>query len=461
MRNDSINLAEIQYEQMKQILLIGAGRSTHSLIHYLIKQAVDMEWKICIADLSIEAVKENFNAHDNIDFKVFNVKDEALRNELIQKADIVISMLPASMHIEVAKDCIKHGVDMVTASYISKEMKELESAAKEAGVCIVNEIGVDPGIDHLSAMKVIDRIKNEGGKITAFETFTGGLVAPESDNNPWNYKFTWNPRNVVVAGQGGAVKFIQEGTYKYIPYHKLFRRTEIIDIDGYGKFEGIANRDSLKYRSVYGLQDIQTMYRGTLRKPGFCRAWDAFVQLGATDDSYTLPDTEKMTFREFINLFLPYNPTDSVELKLRHYLNLAHDEIELFEKLAWLDIFKDIPVGIKDATPAQVLQKILERKWTLEADDKDMIVMWHKFLYEDADGKGHELHSSMVLKGEDQQNTAMALTVGLPVGITCKLILQKKIDEPGVHIPIKQEFYTLILDELESYGIVFKEKEIN
>ena len=285
------------------------------------------------------------------------------------------------------------------------------------------------------------------------------MVAPESDNNPWNYKFSWNPRNVVLAGQGGAVKFKQEGTYKYIPYHKLFRRTELINIEGYGKFEGYANRDSLKYREVYGLEDIQTMYRGTLRRPGFCRAWDVFVQLGATDDSYVLENSEDLTFRQFINLFLPYNPTDSVELKFRHALNLAHDDLELFEKLKWLDLFEDIPVGIKNASPAKILQKILERKWTLEEGDHDMVVMWHKFVYK-LNGETKERHSSMVLKGDDRF-TAMAKSVGLPVGIASKLLLNGSIQEKGIHVPITKKMYTPILEELRNDGIVFVEKEIS
>lgn len=443
---------------MRNILLIGAGRSTASLIQYLVENAAENNWQLKIVDQSIEHLSDWLKA-DCVSAQKFDVNDSGMRRSLIREADVVISMLPAHMHLEVAKDCVNFKKNMVTASYISDGMRALDEKAKEAGVTMINEIGVDPGIDHLSAMKVIDEIRSKGGKVTAFETFTGGLVAPESDDNPWNYKFTWNPRNVVLAGQGGAVKFIQEGTYKYIPYHKLFRRTELIDIDTYGKFEGIANRDSLKYRSVYDLEDIKTMYRGTLRRAGYSRAWDAFVQIGATDDSYTLQHTEEMTFREFINLFLPYNPTDSVELKLRYYLGLAHDEIELFEKLEWLDIFKDIKIGIKDATPAQVLQKILERKWTLKPDDKDMIVMWHKFIYE-MDGKEHEKHSSMVIKGKDTHDTAMAMTVGYPVGIATKMILNGKINAPGVHIPIQKEMYEPILAELVDYGIRFQEKEV-
>ena len=444
---------------MKQILLIGAGRSTGSLIKYLIENAPINNWNIVIADRNFDFLDISLVNQSFVKTVEFDVTNSSQRELLIQESTLVISMLPAHMHINVARDCVRFKKHMVTASYISKEMKELEQQAISAGVIIINEIGVDPGIDHLSAKKVIDEIKEEGGKLKDFETFTGGLVAPESDNNPWNYKFTWNPRNVVLAGQGGVVKFIQEGTYKYIPYNKMFRRTELIKIDGFGRFEGYANRDSLKYRSIYGLEDIKTMFRGTLRKPGFCRAWDAFVQLGATDDSYTIPNSNELTFRSFINLFLPFNPNDSVELKFRHYLNMAHDEIELFDKFEWLGLFEETPVELDNATPAQILQKILSKKWSLDEDDKDMIVMWHKFVFE-KDGVFHEKHSSMIVMGEDQTHTAMAKTVGLPVGITAKMILNGKITEPGVHIPIKKSIYTPILKELEQYGIKFKEKDI-
>ena len=455
--SNSSNLGAKQKEFYMQILLIGAGRSTGSLINYLVKNALKYHWKIKIVDQNFNFLDEDSAKSEVVETEIVDILEKKKRAELIEQSDVVISMLPAHMHIGIAQDCIRLKKNMVTASYISDEMRALEDDAVKAGITIINEIGVDPGLDHLSAMKVIDEIRAVGGRLTDFESFTGGLVAPESDNNPWNYKFTWNPRNVVLAGQGGVVKFIQNGSYKYIPYHKVFRRTEIIDIENHGKFEGIANRDSLKYRQVYGLEDIETMYRGTLRKPGFCRAWDAFVQLGATDDSYVISNSEKLTHREFINLFLPYNPTDSVELKFRHYLNLAHDEIALFEKLEWLDIFEDIPVGIKNATPAQVLQKILERKWTLDPDDKDMIVMWHKFIYW-LNGERIEKHSAMVVKGEDQQHTAMAKTVGLPLGIATKMLLTGKIKEPGVHIPIKKSIYLPILKELEQHGIVFEER---
>ena len=442
---------------MRKIFLIGAGRSASSLIKYLLDNSVEQNWHLTVADLSLELAQYKINGHANATAIQFDINNEEQRVREISKADIVISMLPASMHVPVAKDCTAQGKSMVTASYVSEEMKALDADAKAAGVVLMNEIGVDPGVDHLSAMNVLDEIRDAGGKMLMFESFTGGLVAPESDNNPWNYKFTWNPRNVVLAGQGSAARFFQEGRYKYVPYNKLFRRTELIDIEGYGEFEGYANRDSLGYRSVYGLDDIPTIFRGTLRRRGFCRAWDCFVQLGATDDSYILEGSEHMTHRQFINSFLPYNPNDSVELKLKYYLRLW-DDTHVFEKLEWLGIFSETKVGLKDATPAQILQKILEEKWSLEEDDIDMIVMWHKFGYE-LNGEKLQKESSMVCLGDDQTYTAMAKTVGIPVAIATKLVLNGVIKTPGVHVPVTKEIYKPMLDELSQYGITFTEKD--
>lgn len=324
----------------------------------------------------------------------------------------------------------------------------------------MNEIGLDPGIDHMSAMKVIDEIRDQGGKMILFESFCGGLVAPESDNNLWNYKFTWAPRNVVLAGQGGAAKFIQEGTYKYIPYHKLFRRTEFLEVEGYGRFEAYANRDSLKYRSVYGLDDALTLYRGTIRRVGFSKAWNMFVQLGMTDDSYQIDNSETISYREFINLFLPYHPTDSVEIKLRLQLGIEQDDI-MWDKSLELDLFNSRKiVGLKNATPAQILEKILSDKWTLEEHDKDMIVMYHKFGYE-INGLQKQIDSKMVCIGDDQTYTAMAKTVGLPVAMATLQILNGKIKTPGVQLPINKEVYLPILEELEEYGVIFNEKQMD
>ena len=443
---------------MKNILIIGAGKSCSSLIKYLLDKSSSENLHLIIGDISLTNAKKIINNHQNASAILLDVFNKEQRQKAVQDADIVISMLPARFHIEVAKDCITFDKHMVTASYISEEMKALDNQAKEKGLVFMNEIGLDPGVDHMSAMQVIDNIRSKGAKMLLFESFCGGIVAPESDNNLWNYKFTWNPRNVVLAGQGGAAMFIQEGTYKYIPYHKLFRRTEFLTVNGSGKFEAYANRDSLKYRSIYGLDEIPTMYRGTIRKVGFSRAWNIFVQLGMTDDTYKIEDSENMSYRDFVNLFLAYSPTDSVELKLRSYLKIDQDDV-MWEKLVELDIFNPKKkIELKNATPAQMLQKILEDSWTLEQDDKDMIVMQHLFGYE-LNGEQHQIESSMVVKGENQTYTAMAKTVGLPVAMAALKILKGEIKTPGVQLPITKEVYEPILKELEDYGIIFKEKK--
>jgi saccharopine dehydrogenase (NAD+, L-glutamate forming) len=444
---------------MRKILVIGSGKSASYLIKYFLDKSNSEDLHITIGDIQIENANKLIKGHDNANAIALDVFNKDSRQAAIQNADIVVSMLPARFHIEVAKDCITFGKNMVTASYVSKEMQALNAAAKSKGLVFMNEIGVDPGIDHMSAMQVLDDIRAKGGEIILFESFTGGLVAPESDDNLWNYKFTWNPRNVVVAGQGSAAKFLQEGAYKYIPYNRLFRRTEFLEVDGYGRFEAYANRDSLKYQSAYGLDHAKTLYRGTMRRVGYSRAWNIFVQLGMTDDSYTIDDSENMSYRDFINAFLPYSPTDSVELKLRHELKIDQDDI-VWDKLEELDVFNaNKMVVLKKATPAQVLQKILMDNWTLSADDKDMIVMYHKFGYKLND-KEYQIDASMVVKGEDQTYTAMAKTVGLPVAMATLAILNEKITTPGVQIPIHKEVYEPILAELQEFGIKFHEKEV-
>ena len=444
---------------MRKILVIGAGKSTAFLIKYLLDKSEEEELHIIVGDQSISNARKVVGDHPNGQAIMLDISDKQGRAKAIQNADIVVSMLPVRHHIKIARDCITYGKNMTTASYISKEMEDLDRSVRNKGLIFMNEIGVDPGIDHMSAIQTIDRIRETGGKIILFESFTGGLVAPESDTNLWNYKFTWNPRNVVLAGQGGAAKFLQEGTYKYIPYNRVFRRTEFLDVDGYGRFEAYANRDSLKYQNAYGLDDAKTMYRGTMRRVGFSRAWNMFVQLGMTDDEYTLEDSENMSYRDFVNSFLPYSPTDSVELKFRHALKIDQDDI-VWDKLMELDLFNpDKMVALKNATPAKILEKILKDSWTLSPDDKDMIVMYHKFGYE-IDGKKKQIDSTMVVLGDDETYTAMAKTVGLPLAIITLLILNEKITTPGVQMPLKKEVYEPCLEELKKFGIDFKEKEV-
>jgi len=444
---------------LRKILVLGAGKSTSYLLDYFLEKSNAEKLHLTIGDINPDAIPTVIKDHTNCTVMHLDILKDEDRKKAIRSSDIVVSMLPARFHIKVAEDCVTLEKHLVTASYVSKEIKALDEKVKDKGLVFMNEIGLDPGIDHMSAMQIINNVRSQGGKMLLFESFTGGLVAPESDDNLWSYKFTWNPRNVVIAGQGGAAKFIQEGSSKYIPYHKLFRRTEFFEIPGYGKFEGYANRDSLNYREAYGLQNALTLYRGTMRRVGFSKAWNMFVQLGMTDDSYSIENSKGMSYREFTNLFLPYSPTDSVELKLRHYLKIDQDDRkwEMLSELHLFDAQKIIP--LENATPAQILQLILEDSWTLDKDDKDMIVMYHKFGYE-LNGKKFQIDANVVVIGENRTYTAMAKTVGLPVAIATLLILNKQITTPGVQIPITQEVYDPILAELKNYGITFKEYEV-
>ncbi|MFP3860485.1 MAG: saccharopine dehydrogenase C-terminal domain-containing protein [Bacteroidales bacterium] len=442
---------------MKSILVLGAGLSSSSLIKYLLDNSNEYNWQVILGDISKDLAEKKINNHPKGKSVKFDVFDERQRGELIEQADLVISMLPARMHSWVAMDCVEKGTHMLTASYVSEDIKELDEKAKEKGVLLLNEMGVDPGIDHMSAMQVVDKIKEKGGELKAFESSTGGLVAPEYDDNPWGYKFTWNPRNVVVAGQGVS-QFLHNGKIKYIPYHKLFTRTEKITIDEVGDFEIYPNRDSLKYIDIYGLENLETMFRGTMRRPGYAEAWNVFVQLGMTEDTYIVRDSESLTYREFIDSYLPYIQGMDVEQKLVKYLGIEEDG-NIMHRLKWLGIFENTKIGLKNATPAQILQKIIEPKWKMKPEDKDMIVMIHLFDYE-LEKKRRRIKSTLVFTGRDKMHTAMSITVGVPVAIAAKLLLNGKISLTGVQRPLNKEIYEPVMEELAEYGIRFEEEEV-
>ncbi len=443
---------------MKAILILGAGLSSGSLIAYLEHEAAVNHWRIRVADRNVELARQK--THPPTEVVAFDMNNPQQLDAEVASSALVISLLPAKFHPLVARVCLRLGKSLMTASYESAGMKKLDADARKKGLLLLNEMGLDPGIDHMSAMQVIDRIRDNGHQLTAFESFTGGLIAPESDDNPWHYKFTWNPFNVVMAGWPGPAQFIQSGRLKYIPYNRLFRRTEYMHIEGYGRFEGYANRDSLKYIEKYNLQGIPTIYRGTLRRPGFSKAWNVFVQLGATDNSYTMKTSEDLTHREFINSFLYYHPKDSVEVKLYREFHIDQDS-PVIEMLEWLDIFSEEKIGVKNGTPAQLLHAILAKKWQLREGDKDMVVMWHKFDYTDKNsGRGISLTSSMGVTGDDRSSTAMAKTVGLPLAIAAKLYLTGQINLSGAVIPTTREIYEPVLNELKSHGIIFREKEL-
>lgn len=442
---------------MQTVLILGAGLSSTSLIKYFLDHSHN-QWKIRVGDIKLENAVERVNGHANGETFRFDVHDPDQRRQEIKQASIVISMLPARMHHLVAECCVELAKDMVTASYLSPAIRALDGEARKKGIVLMNECGVDPGIDHMSAMQMIHKIREEGIELQAFESSTGGLVAPGYENNPWRYKFTWNPRNVVLAGHDGA-RFLHNGKFKYIPYHKVFSRIETIQVPELGEFEVYGNRDSLTYRDTYGLHNLKTMFRGTIRRPGFCEAWDTFVQLGATDDTYIMEDTEEMTYREFINSFMAFRTDIPVDQKLSNYLGLDQDS-EMMNRLKWLGIFDDTKVGVAGLSPAKVLQKILAEKWQLEPDDKDMILMQHQFDFE-KEGIRKKRYSTMVCIGENTLHTAMSLTVGLPLAMVARRILEGEYKEKGVQLPIQAEIYNPVLEELKEYGIRFVEKEIS
>ena len=444
-----------QHSLMKKILLLGAGRSSSALIKYLLDRSESGNWELVVGDVSESMAMEKTGGHPRSKAIAFDVTNPDNRQEQIKNADLVISLLPPHLHLLAAENCIHYKKHFLTASYLSGEMEQLKEKAAAAGVLILNECGLDPGIDHMSAMEAIHKLQAEGCEIISFKSYTGGLVAPESNDNPWGYKFSWNPRNVILAGQGTA-RYIKEGRYRYIPYNRLFAETEQVMVEGLGSFDGYANRDSLAYRHHYGIENIPTLLRGTLRHSGFCRAWNVFVKLGLTDDSYKIEKSETLTYSGLVRAFLPreFEKKELIEA-IAAFCHLPTDG-EAMTKIKWTGILEDELIPVSDATPAMILQELLERKWKLQPDDKDMIVMQHQFEYIRND-KREKMTASLVVKGEDQQHTAMAKTVGLPLGIAARLVLENKIRLTGVHIPVMKEVYEPILKELAEMGIRFHE----
>lgn len=442
---------------MKQVTVLGAGRSATILIRYLLEKAGAHDWAIVVADASLEHALEKIDKHPNGKAVLLDANHTLQRQDLVKGSDLVISLLPPYLHNLVAQDCLHFGRNLVNASYLSGELQQLDQVVRKKGLTFMGEMGLDPGIDHMSAMEKIHGIRQKGGKLTAFRSYTGGLIAPESDDNPWHYKFTWNPRNVVLAGQGTA-RYLENGTIKYLPYQRLFKRYRSIQIDELGEFEVYANRDSLPYRETYGLQGISGLLRGTIRARGYCDSWDALLQLGLTDNSFTLTPVPDWTYSDLLEAYCHEKGPGSLKERTARMLGLdpASGPIANME---WLGLFgNDRIPKLENPTPALVLEELLLKKWALRPTDKDLIIMRHEFEYE-LEGRSRRLYSTMVMKGEDSRDTAMARLVGLPMGIFSRLLLEGKVNAPGVHIPVMPEVYKPVLAELAKYGIVFRDKE--
>lgn len=431
---------------MKTILLFGAGKSTGVLVDYLKKRALQNGWQILIADENISLAREKAAGSPFISAVYINVSDETSRELLIQQAEVVISMLPPTLHFLVAQSCIKAGRHLLTASYLDENIRTLEDDIRSKGLLFLGEMGLDPGIDHMSAMRLIVGIRARGGSIHSFISHCGGLVAPESDDNPWHYKISWNPRNVVTAGKAGAIYKYQRKIVRS-DYHSLFDPDRHIAIPGHGLLSWYPNRNSLDYLSLYRLDDASTFIRTTLRHPDFILGWKKIVELRLTDETGK-HQTDNLSFRTFFQDHLS-------RMGLKDNFSLTDIENRL---LSFLGFFEDTLIDKGLCSAADVLQIALEKKLTLAATDHDMVIMQHEIGYS-IDGIQKKITSTLIVKGEDKMHTAMAKTVGLPLGIAAELILQKKISLTGLHIPVVPEIYTPVLTRLSEEGIHFTESE--
>jgi saccharopine dehydrogenase-like NADP-dependent oxidoreductase len=430
---------------MKKILLFGAGKSAGSLIAYLVGQTRRRDWQLIVADSNLSLARSKTGGADTerVRAVALQVEDQQARETLLRDADIVISLLPPGLHYLVAQSCIAWKKDLLTASYLDDNIRALEPAIRQNGLLFLCEMGLDPGIDHMSAMQLIHRVHAAGGRINSFRSHTGGLIAPESDDNPWHYKISWNPRNVVLAGSTGA-RYKENGLLVSRQYEELFENCGEVSPDGLGPLAWYPNRDSLPYIPLYGLEETTSFIRTTLRYPVFCRAWRAIVKAGLTDDQPLAPPPTNITIAAWSTPIRPLINADNRPL------------------LEFLGLFDETAIPSAARSSADILQQLLETRLAMRAGDRDMIVMLHELEYETPHPGSpvkHLLNSSLVVRGEDHLHTAMAKTVGLPLGIAAKLILEKKIGLTGLHIPILPEIYTPVLAELEKEGIRFKETE--
>lgn len=423
------------------IVVFGAGKSATVLIGYLGRICQTKNWTCTIADKDLKSLEKKISGHPPLQANGLSIENEAERRGLIRTADIVISLLPPGLHFWVAQDCVALRKNLLTASYLDAQIKSLESAINEAGLLFIGEMGLDPGIDHMSAMQIIEEIKEKGGTIHSFKSHCGGLIAPESDNNPWHYKISWNPRNIVTAGKAGAV-YIENGTHVDIPYEKIFVDCGQLAIPEIGTLAYYPNRDSLSYIPLYQLENAKTFVRTTLRYASFCTGWEKMVAAQLTSDEAII-NTDGLSYADFFSSHLN-----------KHKVNL--DTADLKEQFNFLGLNNPALINKGEMSTAQLLQEILEEKWKLATGDKDLIVMLHEFEYT-LNQQKFTLNSSLVVKGDDELRTAMAKTVGLPLGIAAVLILENKIQLKGLHIPIVKEIYEPVLAELAKEGIAFNE----
>ncbi len=428
---------------MKKVLLLGAGMVAKPLVDFLLKNNI----KLTIASRTVAKAEKLLKQRKNGNSVQWTTDNLDLLENMILEHDLTVSLLPYKYHVTVARFCIKYGKNMVTTSYVSEEMKSLDKEAKEAGIILLNEIGVDPGFDHMTAMRIIDKVQASGGKIKEFYSLCGALAAPEEIDNPFKYKFSWSPKGVIMAGNNGA-KFKKNGKTVEIPTKELFKYPLQIEFPEVGKMEVYPNRDSLAYINIYKLKDIETMYRGTFRYPDWCEIMDAMKALGLT--SYDEKSFEKKTYRKIMARQLQLYPANIKE-KTAEFLGIKLDSPAI-EAMDWLGLFDDNLIAFDKGSNFDLICDLMLKKMMLPEGARDMVIMLHSFLIETADGK-NEVIKSRLLDFANDEDTSIARTVALPAAIAVIMILDGRIKDTGVHIPIAKSIYEPVLTKLENMGI--------
>jgi len=442
---------------MKKILVLGAGQSTAYLIPFLLEGAQQHDWFITVGDVSRDSAAARVGGHPRGEAIYFDVNDAELRSAHIKESDLIVNMLPPTFQHVVGWDCVANGAHMITASYEDIRMKDLDMDANRRGVLILNEMGLDPGIDHMSAMEIIADIRERGGRVVSFKSYGAGLPAPDADINPLRYAITWNPRNIVMAGEWGAT-YLVDGKVKMIPSQEVFRRTWSVEIDGIGQLEAYPNRDSLYYRHLFGLNDVHTMIRGTMRYPGWCETWLQIVRLGLPNETMRIPDLERLTYRDITEMCIPIHLGDGkLKARVADYLKI-NPTGQIMQNIEWLGLFSDESVPAGAVTVSEVMIDLLRRKLALPQDERDMIVIMHEIeaRFPEEDGRGERITSTLVQFGEPGGTTAMSKTVGLPAAIAATLLLTGEIGLSGCQLPTHTDVYTRVLEELRKLGIEFK-----
>lgn len=421
------------------ILLFGAGKSATVLIQFLTKITLEKQWNFTVADLDLAHILSKTNGASHINAVALKIEDDDARKSLIEAADLVLSLLPPSLHFLVAKDCLYLRKHLLTASYIDQALQSLSKEIADAGLLFLGEMGLDPGIDHMSAMQLIDEIHEKGGSISSFKSYCGGLIAPEFNTNPWQYKITWNPRNIVTAGKAGAI-YKENNQVVEKDYSAIFKDCSSLEIEGVGELAYYPNRDSLSYIPIYGLESAATFMRATFRYPDFCKGWQKVVEAGLTNDD-DLIDTHTTSYANMMERQLHDKKVLLESDLLKHQFN-------------WLGLSNHQLINKGIQPISAVFQQLLEDKWRLEPGDKDLVVLLHEIEFS-LNGVSEKANSCLIVKGDDDHQTAMAKTVGLPLGIAAMLLLENKITLRGLHMPILKEIYHPVLEILEQEGIKF------